>query len=236
MSRISARRLSAASTTAALKILPPRRRGGTAGVDARKAKGSEEKVSRILFPALAPRAMVIPLARRSHGGSSELPGSIRAGHPLASPLFALAPRGVYRAAPVTGGAVRSYRTFSPLPAPPPRGAALGRCVFCGTFLRLAPTGSCPARCPAEFGLSSPGMNPAATISSPPTALNLAAESPEGQTSQVDRPTSLRSADPQGRDRDRGGGPPAGLCYSGASPPSGRRGDVTNLPCHGRTFA
>ncbi len=32
-------------------------------------------------------------------------------------LFGLAPRGVYPATPVARGAVRSYRTFSPLPAP-----------------------------------------------------------------------------------------------------------------------
>ncbi len=32
-----------------------------------------------------------------------------------SPLFGLAPGGVYPATPVTGGAVRSYRTLSPLP-------------------------------------------------------------------------------------------------------------------------
>jgi len=35
-----------------------------------------------------------------------------------SPLFGLAPGGVYRAADVTAGAVRSYRTLSPLPANP----------------------------------------------------------------------------------------------------------------------
>ena len=36
--------------------------------------------------------------------------------PTPSPLLGLAPGGVYRAAPVAGGAVRSYRTVSPLPA------------------------------------------------------------------------------------------------------------------------
>jgi hypothetical protein len=34
------------------------------------------------------------------------------------PLFGLAPSGVYHATPVSGGPVRSYRTFSPLPVPP----------------------------------------------------------------------------------------------------------------------
>ena len=34
------------------------------------------------------------------------------------------------------------------------GNARQRCVFCATFLRVAPTGRYPAHCPAEFGLSS----------------------------------------------------------------------------------
>ncbi|CAN0595720.1 unnamed protein product, partial [Laminaria digitata] len=41
-------------------------------------------------------------------------------HPRAvwrGPLFGLAPGGVYRASPVTRGAVRSYRTGSTLPRP-----------------------------------------------------------------------------------------------------------------------
>jgi len=33
------------------------------------------------------------------------------------------------------------------------GSARQRCVFCATFLRVAPTGCYPAHCPAEFGLS-----------------------------------------------------------------------------------
>src|SRR5207302_8581250 len=43
-------------------------------------------------------------------------------------LFGLAPCGVYRALDITVQAVRSYRTFSPLP---PRRSG-GRYVFCGT--------------------------------------------------------------------------------------------------------
>src|SRR5262252_6621165 len=46
-------------------------------------------------------------------------------------------------------AVRSYRTFSPLPA-----IAGRRFVFCGTFRRLAPPRRYLAPCPAEPGLSS----------------------------------------------------------------------------------
>ena len=65
----------------------------------------------------------IPLGRRSPGASSNLPGRqdpdtipklhLRAS--LAPSLFGLAPGGVCPAASVTAGAVRSYRTISPLP-------------------------------------------------------------------------------------------------------------------------
>src|SRR4051794_37134176 len=55
------------------------------------------------------------------------------------PLFGLAPGGVYPATPVARGAVRSYRTVSPLLL-----AAVSsgqeRFVFCGTFPRVAPAG------------------------------------------------------------------------------------------------
>jgi hypothetical protein len=94
--------------------------------------------------------MAIPLGRRLPGVSSNLPGrrirtdlklSARA-QSLMPSLFGLAPGGVCRAAGVAVRAVRSYRTFSPLPRPihnAPR-----RFVFCGTFPRLAPAGRYPA--------------------------------------------------------------------------------------------
>jgi len=50
-------------------------------------------------------------------------------------------------------AVRSYRTFSPLPH-----IAVRRYVFCGTFRRLAPPRRYLAPCPAEPGLSSEVCN------------------------------------------------------------------------------
>ena len=64
---------------------------------------------------------------------------LRAGFPRTRPpLFGLAPGGVCRAAPVTSRAVRSYRTFSPLPR---RAEAWRwRFVFCGTFPGVAPGG------------------------------------------------------------------------------------------------
>ena len=61
---------------------------------------------------------------------------------LVPSLFGLAPGGVYRAAGVAVRAVRSYRTFSPLPQPTHN--APRRFVFCGTFPRLAPAGRYPA--------------------------------------------------------------------------------------------
>ena len=53
------------------------------------------------------------------------------------PLFGLAPGGVYLATPVARGAVRSYRTLSPLL---PRANPLRRFAFCGTFPGVAPGG------------------------------------------------------------------------------------------------
>jgi len=46
------------------------------------------------------------------------------------PLFGLAPHGVCPANRITAAAVRSYRTFSPLPSPADRS---WRYIFCGTF-------------------------------------------------------------------------------------------------------
>src|SRR5438270_11909932 len=55
----------------------------------------------------------IPLVPSLLTGSSDLPGDHWTGRPVS--LFGLAPCGVLRATRVTTGAVRSYRTFSPLP-------------------------------------------------------------------------------------------------------------------------
>src|SRR5947208_1396713 len=58
-------------------------------------------------------------------------------------LLGLAPGGVFPAAAVAGGAVRSYRTVSPLP-PARHAGADRRCTFCGTFPGVAPAGRYPA--------------------------------------------------------------------------------------------
>ena len=148
--------------------------GGWRGAHAVRADASHrwtenesQPVSRVLS------GTVIHLGPASPPASSDLPGP-GAGHTKGS-LCGLAPGGVYPATGVTARAVRSYRTFSPLPATYPRSAprpgtpplawcsrALNRprvgdrrYVFCGTFRRLTPPRRYLAPCPAEPGLSSP---------------------------------------------------------------------------------
>src|SRR5262249_53091832 len=90
-----------------------------------------------------------PLGRASPRASCGLPRS-SGGQPSVAPLCGLAPDGVYRATLVAERAVGSYSTFSPLP----RRERPGGLLFCGTFLEVALTGSYPASCPVEPGLSS----------------------------------------------------------------------------------
>ena len=94
----------------------------------------------------------IPLGRRLPGASSNLPGRqdpdtipkpARAS--FAPSLFGLAPGGVCHAAGVTAGAVRSYRTVSPLPRQTLRTAAvcsLWHCPWVRTRRTLSGT-ACP---------------------------------------------------------------------------------------------
>src|SRR5579862_6644350 len=71
------------------------------------------------------RVAVIHLGLALLPGSSNLPGSPTE-RTAPSPLFGLAPRGVCPAGRIAPAAVRSYRTFSPLPRE-------RRYIFCGTF-------------------------------------------------------------------------------------------------------
>jgi hypothetical protein len=71
------------------------------------------------------RAAVIHLGRALLPGSSDLPGS-KTERTAPPPLFGLAPRGVCTARRIAPSAVRSYRTFSPLPRQ-------RRYIFCCTF-------------------------------------------------------------------------------------------------------
>ena len=87
--------------------------------------------------------------------SSSLPG-IEAERATPHPLFGLAPGGVYRATPVSGGPVRSYRTLSPLPVPR---RAIGGLL--SVALSVVDQGRRPGvtrhPCPVELGLSSAGI-------------------------------------------------------------------------------
>ena len=89
-------------------------------------------------------------------------------------LFGLAPCGVCHAPTITGRAVRSYRTFSPLPCFPLKpkdglngspGGMFSVALAVDWPLRQPP-GRYPAHCSAEFGLSSRTGEPApATVRS-----------------------------------------------------------------------
>src|ERR1700691_5624909 len=74
---------------------------------------------RLGLPACKPvsvprRAAIIPLGKALLPSSSNLPGS-RTERAAPPPLFGLAPHGVCPARRIAPSAVRSYRTFSPLP-------------------------------------------------------------------------------------------------------------------------
>ena len=114
----------------------------------------EDPISRILscavipLDAASPRTFISDLPGGFDNCSSRLgvPGRYAAwpdSWPTPPSLFGLAPCGVYPASDVTAGAVRSYRTFSPLPDWPSRRTPFGpacpcrstsdrRFVFCGT--------------------------------------------------------------------------------------------------------
>ena len=128
-------------------MVSPGRNCSRPGLSSNSAKGP---VSRILSCAVIPLGAALPRTL-----ISDLPGGFgllrtatpcRAGYPqivqsrlsasgrcaaepgswLALPsLFGLAPCGVYPASDVTGGAVRSYRTISPLPDWPSRQSPFG---------------------------------------------------------------------------------------------------------------
>jgi hypothetical protein len=100
-----------------------------------------------------------PVARRLKqptrtAGSGPIQKQVRT-HRLAPSLFGLAPGGVCPAAGVTASAVRSYRTFSPLPRPTQHAAAvcfLWHCPWVRTRRMLSGT-ACP-RSP-DFPLRQP---------------------------------------------------------------------------------
>jgi hypothetical protein len=117
-------------------------------------------ISRILS-AVAGRT-IIPLGRALLRGSSDLPGGSNAPSQYAlrssgtPSLFGLAPCGVCPARVITAAAVRSYRTFSPLPEPCGPGGmfSVALSVELPPLRGGCPPGRYPAHCSTEFGLSS----------------------------------------------------------------------------------
>jgi hypothetical protein len=87
------------------------------------------------------------------------PPGIPGGLPL---LFGLAPGGVFPAAAVTGGAVRSYRTVSPLP-PTQSSRGGGGVLSVALSLGSPPPGVTRHRTSVEPGLSSPRQRRRAAI-------------------------------------------------------------------------
>jgi hypothetical protein len=111
------------------------------------AKKSQTACKPGSVPAQNRRGMTIPLGRSLPSASRDRPGRRRESAPgLAKglpSLLGLAPGGVCHATAVTGGAVRSYRTLSPLP---PARKRARRFAFCGTVPGVAPAGRYPAPC------------------------------------------------------------------------------------------
>jgi len=87
-----------------------------------------------------------PRATDPSGGAEGPPGGAGRSRRRLPLLLGLAPGGVYPAATVAGGAVRSYRTISPLPPAVPKGGTGLAVCFCGTFPGVAPAGRYPAPC------------------------------------------------------------------------------------------
>jgi hypothetical protein len=134
--------------------------------------GGSRPVSRVLSGAqeayLSSPGAIIHLGCTSPHTSSDLPGDSR-GPRFAtlgrdgSPPYLVLLRVGFTVPPVLAGAVRSYRTFSPLP---PRASGGWRFVFCGTFRGLAPPRRYLAPCPVEPGLSSAPKRHDAAIARP----------------------------------------------------------------------
>src|SRR2546425_8724196 len=130
---------------------------------------SESAVSRVLFPASA------GLAGAPWGGShpsrSPVPRRLYRPSPRTGRasrivlLFGLAPGGVYRASRSPGCWWALTRTISPSPS-----LARRLCLFCGTLLRVTPTGRYPAPCSAELGLSSTGRSRRDCLADSPSIL------------------------------------------------------------------
>ena len=120
-------------------------------------RGGIEKKGEKTEPACKPDSVRTPTRKggvlSSHSSGPPVARRLMRPYPGAkdgpsAPLFGLAPGGVYRAAPVTSCAVRSYRTLSPLPA------KAGGLLSVALSLGSPPPGVTRHRVSVEPGLSS----------------------------------------------------------------------------------
>ncbi len=138
----------------------------------RGSRKSEPAISRVLSTT------TIHLGQPSPTASSDLPGSPlgtggaqRTSSPIGAlcaaplPYLVLLQAGFTVPRTVTSRAVRSYRTFSPLPG------IAWRYIFCGTFHGLTPSRRYLAPCPKEPGLSSTTTSVTAIAWPTPTFLD-----------------------------------------------------------------
>ena len=130
-------------------------------------------ISRILFPTdcnySQPRRMTtIPLAPSLLAGSCDLPGDFGRTTLKRLPIWSCSVRGLACHSPYSerGALLPHHFTLTHLfkvtkmgnlsmARDAPRGR---RFIFCATFLQVTLTGSYPAHCPSEFGLSSPHVH------------------------------------------------------------------------------
>src|SRR5262245_36976197 len=99
---------------------------------------------------------IIPLAPSLLTGSSDRPGGLRRAACGTPPYLVLLRAGFCLPPVLPQARCALTAPFHPY-SPTPLRASAERYIFCATVLRVAPTGSYPAHCPAEFGLSSPRL-------------------------------------------------------------------------------